>query len=67
LFCRKELLSLAGREPGRDALLIVATIKIVYVFLPDIKGSCPGLFGFRTVKYVMSGGLRIKNEQNQDI
>jgi hypothetical protein len=37
-------------EQGRDVLLIVAIIKNVYVFFIDIKGSCPGLFGFRTVK-----------------
>jgi hypothetical protein len=41
---------LTGKEPGRDDLLIVAIIKSVYVFLLNIKGSCPGLFGFRTVK-----------------
>jgi len=41
---------LTVKERGRDVLLIAAIIKNVYVFLPDIKGSCPGLFEFRTVK-----------------
>jgi len=41
---------LTVKEPGRAVLLIVAIIKNVYVFLRDIIGSCPGLFGFRTVK-----------------
>jgi len=50
LFYRKELLCLTVKEQGRAVPPIAAMIKIVYVFFLDIKESCSGLFGFRTVK-----------------
>jgi hypothetical protein len=41
---------LTVKEQGRVAPSIVAIIKIVCAFFVDIRGNCPGLFGFRTVK-----------------